>query len=347
VGLIGQCSLWEEQDEMEKAHWGVISTANIGLQKVIPGIQRSVNGRVAAIASRDLNKAKLAAESLGIERAYGSYDELLADPDIEFIYNPLPNDQHVEVTLAAARAGKHVLCEKPIGMNTADVARLSELPDNIRVMEAFMVRFHPQWLRCRDLLRSGAVGTPMAIQVTFSYFNDNPDNIRNKPENGGGALMDIGCYAIVAGRFCFESDPKRVIGLIDHDPKFGTDRLTSGLMDFSDGRQLTFTVSTQAVPYQRIQILGTKGRLEIEIPFNAPQGAATKLFIDDGFRLDGSATRVERIPEADQYAEQADTFVDAVRNGWELPYGIEDAMINMRIIDAVFHSTESGTWQEP
>lgn len=332
---------------MEKARWGVLSTAKIGVEKVIPAIQASRNGRVAAIASRDLAKAKTAASELGIDRAYGSYDELLADPDIEFIYNPLPNDQHVEMTLAAARAGKHVLCEKPIGLNAADARRLSEIPDDIRVMEAFMVRFHPQWLRCREILRAGRIGQPKAIQVAFSYFNDDPQNIRNKPETGGGALMDIGCYAIVAGRFFFEAEPERVVGLIDKDPKFGTDRLTSGLLDFGAGRQLAFTVSTQTVPYQRVQILGTTGRLEIEIPFNAPQGASSRLFLYDGTVLDGSDAQMETISEADQYAEQADAFVEAVRSEQAAPCGTEDAVINMRIIDALFQSAESGSWQEP
>lgn len=332
---------------MEKARWGVLSTAKIGVEKVIPAIQASRLGRVAAIASRDLAKARAAASKLGIDRAYGSYEELLADPDIEFIYNPLPNDQHVEMTLAAARAGKHVLCEKPIGLTAADAARLSEIPDGIRVMEAFMVRFHPQWLRCREILRSGKIGQPKAIQVAFSYFNDDPQNIRNKPETGGGALMDIGCYAIVAGRFFFEAEPERVVGMIDRDPNFATDRLTSGLLDFGEGQQLAFTVSTQTVPYQRVQILGTAGRLEIEIPFNAPQGASSRLFLYDGSVLDGSDAKPETIPEADQYAEQADAFVEAVKSGREAPSGIEDAVVNMRIIDALFQSVESGSWQEP
>ncbi|TQV79832.1 Gfo/Idh/MocA family protein [Denitrobaculum tricleocarpae] len=332
---------------MEKARWGVVSTAKIGVEKVIPGIQNSHLGRVVAIASRDLERARTAASQLGIDKAYGSYEDLLADPDIEFIYNPLPNDQHVDVTLAAARAGKHVLCEKPIGLSAADAARLSEIPQDIRVMEAFMVRYHPQWLRCREILHSGRIGTPRAIQVAFSYFNDDPQNIRNKPETGGGALMDIGCYAIVTGRFFFDADPARVVGLIDRDPAFETDRLTSGLLDFGDGRQLTFTVSTQTVPYQRVQILGTRGRLEIEIPFNAPQGAASRLFIYDGAALDGSDAVQETLPAADQYAEQADALVKAVRDGEAAPTGVEDAITNMQIIDALFRSADRGTWEKP
>lgn len=332
---------------MEKARWGVVSTAKIALEKVIPGIQASRLGQVAAIASRDPEKARAAASRLGIEQAYGSYEDLLAASDIEFIYNPLPNDQHVDVTLAAARAGKHVLCEKPIGLDAADARRLSAVPEDIRVMEAFMVRFHPQWLKCREILQSGRIGAPRAIQVAFSYFNKDPGNIRNKPETGGGALMDIGCYAIVAGRFFFEAEPKRVVGLIDRDPDFATDRLTSGLLDFGEGRQLAFTVSTQAVPYQRVQILGTDGRLEIEIPFNAPQGASSRLFIYDGSALDGSDAVTETLPQADQYGAQADAFVEAVRNGQAAPTGIDDAVMNMRIIDALFRSAKSDNWEKP
>lgn len=332
--------------EMEKARWGVVSTAKIGVEKVIPGIQRSRLGKVAAIASRDLEKAKAAAADLKIDKAYGSYEELLADPAIEFIYNPLPNDQHVDVTLAAAKAGKHVLCEKPIGLNAVDATRLSALPETSRMMEAFMVRFHPQWLRCREILRSGKIGKINAIQVAFSYFNDDPQNIRNHPEKGGGALLDIGCYAIVTGRFFFEAEPQRVIGLIDRDPAFETDRLTSGMLDFGQGRQLVFTVSTQSVLYQRVQIIGTEGRLEIEIPFNAPQGAASRLFLFDGTALDGSDMKTEIVAEADQYAEQADAFVEAVRAGKDSPYGLEDALTNMRIIDALFRSAESDCWEK-
>ena len=209
-----------------------------------------------------------------------------------------------------------------------------------------MVRFHPQWLRCRELLRSGKIGKINAIQVAFSYFNDDPQNIRNHPEKGGGALLDIGCYAIVAGRFFFEAEPQRVIGLIDRDPAFETDRLTSGMLDFGQGRQLVFTVSTQSVLYQRVQIIGTEGRLEIEIPFNAPQSAASRLFLFDGTALDGSDMKTEIVAEADQYAEQADAFVEAVRAGKDAPYGLEDALTNMRIIDALFRSAESDCWEK-
>ena len=194
---------------------------------------------------------------------------MLADPEIDAIYNPLPNDLHVPMTLAAAAAGKHVLCEKPIGLDAADAEKLRAAPDNVIVAEAFMVRYHPQWLRVREIIRSGELGEVRAVHAAFSYFNADPGNIRNKPENGGGAIMDIGCYPITAGRFFFEGEPERVMALVDRDPTFGTDRQASVLADFGNGRQLNFVVSTQLVPYQTFIVFGTKARAEIVIPVNA------------------------------------------------------------------------------
>ena len=302
-----------------------------------------------AIASRNLASAQHWAGQLGIPKAYGSYEELLADPQIEAIYNPLPNDLHVQWTLAAARAGKHVLCEKPFAMNANEAGALRELagpgPGQVHIMEAFMVRFHPQWLRARALVRSGALGDLQSVQVFFSYNNQDGNNIRNKPESGGGALYDIGCYAIVAGRFLFEAEPLRVISLLERDPRFNTDRLSSALLDFGQGRRLDFTVSTQSTPYQRVQAVGTKARLEIEIPFNAPQGAETRLFMDDGKQIGGRAAVVETMPASDQYTLQGDAFSQAVRGEIPLPYGLDDALCNMRVLDALFTSAKTGNWQ--
>lgn len=332
---------------MDELRWGVLSTAKIGVEKVIPGIQRSKRGHVAAIASRDLTRAQAAASELGIGKAYGSYRELLADPEIDAIYNPLPNNLHVDLTLEAAAAGKAVLCEKPIGLDRADAERLLAIDGKVPVMEAFMVRFHPQWLWAREAIRSGSLGEVRAIQAFFSYYNRDPANIRNAPETGGGALLDIGCYPIVAGRFFFEAEPQRVFALIERDPDFGTDRLTTGILDFADGRRVDFTVSTQVVLYQRIQIVGTAGRLEIVIPFNAPQGEPARILLDDGGNLDGSTIKVQEIPASDQYADQADAFAAVVQGETALPYGIADAIRNMRIIDALFRSEESGSWEKP
>ncbi len=329
----------------EKIRWGILSTALIGTAKVIPGMQRSQRGTVAAIASRDAARARAAAEKLGIPKAYGSYEELLADPEIDAIYNPLPNNLHVTWTIRALKAGKHVLCEKPIAMNAAEAAELRAAAGGLHMMEAFMVRFHPQWLKARELVRSGRIGDLKAVQVFFSYDNRDPKNIRNIPETGGGAVYDIGCYAIVSGRFTFEAEPSRVVSLIDRDPGFGTDRLTSVIADFGGGRQLTFVVGTQISPHQRVTLGGTKGRIEILIPFNAPQMEATKILVDDGSRLGGASSVEEVFPPVDQYAEEADAFACAVLGESELPYGVEDAVNNMQIIDAIFRSGQTGKWE--
>lgn len=329
---------------MKKVAWGILSTAKIGREKVIPGMQGSQFCEIQAIASRSLERAQHTAQALGIPRAYGSYAELLADPAIEAIYNPLPNDQHMALTLQAARAGKHVLCEKPMAMTADEVAQLREVAGKVHIMEAFMVRFHPQWARVRELVRGGEVGELRALQTWFSYFNRDEANIRNKPDVGGGALYDIGCYAIATARYLFEAEPQRVVALMDRDPQFGTDRMVSGLLDFGAGRRLDFTVSTQSVPYQRVQIVGERKRIEVHIPFNAPLGGPTDLLIDDGSALTGSGIRRETIPACDQYGLQGDAFSRMVRGELPPPYGVEDAILNMRVIDALFASEKSNAW---
>jgi predicted dehydrogenase len=329
---------------MKKVVWGVLSTAKIGWEKVIPAMQKGELCEIRAIASRDLEKGRTWAEKLGIPKAYGSYEELLADPEIEAIYNPLPNDQHVPLTLAAARAGKHVLCEKPIALTASQAAELREVAQQVHIMEAFMVRFHPQWVAVRDRVQQGEVGDLRAIQTYFSYFNRDPNNIRNQADIGGGALYDIGCYPIVTGRFLFGAEPKRVIALVDRDPEFKTDRMVSALVDFGEGRRLDFTVSTQSVPYQRVQVCGTKKRIEIQIPFNAPLGGSCEVYTDDGSRLDGQSTITETVAACNQYTLQGDAFSRVVRGEIRLPYDVEDAIRNMRVIDALFESEKTGAW---
>jgi predicted dehydrogenase len=331
---------------MKKVVWGILSTANIGMEKVIPAMQKSAWIDVRAIASRREAAARQAADALGIPKAYGSYEALLADPEIEAVYNPLPNHLHVPLTLQAAAAGKHVLCEKPIGLTAEEATQLRGAAKKVHIMEAFMVRFHPQWLRTRELVRSGKIGEPRAVQVFFSYYNDDPGNIRNQSDIGGGALYDIGCYGIISGRFLFEAEPRQVVALVDRDPTLGTDRTTTALMDFGGGRQLSFTVSTQCVPYQRVQVCGTRGRIEIQIPFNAPQGVATRIFTDDGSELDGARISTEVLPACDQYTLEGEAFSRAVRGDIPLPYGVEDALLNMRVIDAIFRSEKSRRFEE-
>lgn len=328
-----------------KIRWGILSTAKIGTEKVIPGLMRSKRGVVAAIASRDGARGKAAAEKLGIPKAYDSYEALLADPEIDAVYNPLPNNLHVPWTLKALAAGKHVLCEKPIAMSAAEAAELKGAAGDRLVMEAFMVRFHPQWLRARELVRDGRIGELRAVQVFFAYDNRDPKNIRNIVETGGGALMDIGCYGIVSGRFLFEAEPSRVVSLIDRDSAFGTDRLSSVIADFGGGRQLSFSVSTQLAPHQRVTVAGTKGRIEIPVPFNAPQMQSSTILVDDGSALGGASSTPEHFPPVDQYAEEGDAFARAVLGEEKLPYGIDDAVKNMQIIDAIVRSEQTGRWE--
>ena len=327
---------------MKPVVWGILGTAKIATAKVIPALHKSPLIEVRAIASRDLATAQRAADQLGIARAYGSYEALLADPDIEAIYNPLPNHLHVPLTLQAAAAGKHVLCEKPIALNAAEAGTLRSAAKSVLIMEAFMVRFHPQWQRVRELIGEGRIGEVRAVQVFFSYFNVDPANVRNQADIGGGALYDIGCYAIVAGRWAFGADPQRAVALVDRDSNFRTDRTTSGILDFGGGRHLTFTVSTQSTPYQRVQIVGTRGRIEIQIPFNAPQGESARIFLDDGSSLDGSSIKTETLPPCDQYTLEGEAFSRAIRGEIALPYGIDDAITNLRVSDALFRSERTG-----
>jgi predicted dehydrogenase len=331
-----------------KVRWGVLSTAAIGVKKVIPAMQKGEWSEVTAIASRDHHKAEEAARTLGIAHAYGSYEELLADPQIEAIYNPLPNQLHVPWSIKAAEAGKHVLCEKPLSMTVAEAKKLLAIRDHtgVKIGEAFMVRTHPQWLRVREIVASGRIGTLRSTIGVFSYYNRDPKNIRNIPEDGGGGLMDIGCYPINTSRFVFREEPSRVLGLIERDPEMKIDRLTSAILDFPSG-QAIFTCSTQLVPYQRMQLLGTTGRIELEIPFNAPSDRPSRILVDDGRDLSGSGITSEQFPVCDQYTLQGDIFSRAVREGGEVPVSLEDAVKNMAVIEAIFRSAESGRWEKP
>ncbi|PCI88173.1 MAG: NAD-binding protein [Hyphomicrobiales bacterium] len=328
----------------QKVRWGIISTANIGMKQVTPGIMASEHSVATAIASRSLDSAKAAAAELGIEKAYGSYEEMLADPDIDAVYNPLPNHLHVDLTLKAAAAGKHVLCEKPMAMDVADAERLRSISKDIIVAEAFMVRHHPQWHRALEIVKSGELGELRSINVVFSYFNADPNNVRNKADIGGGAILDIGCYAVTAGRYFFQGEPSRIVSLIDRDPNFHTDRTVSAVADFGNGQQLSFMVSTQMVGKQTVEILGTKGRLEIMIPFNAPKNKETAIIIDHGLNHDGSLTRREILPACDQYTLQAENFALAVLGKRPLDYDVEDAIKSMKILEALVTSEKTNGW---
>ncbi len=332
-----------------KIRWGVLSTAAIAQKKVIPAMQRGELTTITAIASRGLAKAQQAARALNIPTAYGSYEELLADPNIDAIYNPLPNQMHVPWTIKAAEAGKHVLCEKPISLTTAEAESLLAVRERtgVKIGEAFMVRSHPQWLRARALIDEGRIGELRSVLGFFSYFNINPANIRNKVETGGGALMDIGCYLIHAARFGFGQQPTEVISAMDRDPQMHTDRLTSAILQFDGGRQAIFTCSTQLVPYQRIHFIGTRGRIELEIPVNAPPDKPTRILIDDGSDLAGGGIQVETFPVCDHYTLQGDAFSRAILDNTDVPVPVEDAIRNMAVIEAIFRSASSGQWETP
>jgi predicted dehydrogenase len=332
----------------KKLRWGVLSTAAIGLRKVIPAMQLGQFTTVTAIASRDLAKAKSAATELGITSACGSYEELIADPNVDAIYNPLPNQLHVPWTIKAAEAGKHVLCEKPLSLTVAEAKTLLPVRDRtgVKIGEAFMIRSFTQWLRLRKLLDEGRIGELRSVIAAFSFFNRDPKNIRNRIDSGGGALYDIGCYCIQSSRYAFGGLPTRVVGLIERDPDFGVDRLTSALLDYPGG-QAIFTCSTQLIPYQRVHFLGTIGRIEIEIPFNAPKDRPTRMFIDGTGDIFGSGIVTEEFPTADQYTMQGDAFAKAVLEGGEVPVPLEDAIANMAIIEAIFKSAETNAWVRP
>lgn len=322
---------------MRKVRWGVLSTARIAVASVIPAMQRADRCEIVAIASREGARAEAAAKRLGIARAHTSYEALLADPEVEAVYNPLPNHLHAEWTLRAAEAGKHVLCEKPLAMSSHQAEEMLEgcRAAGVKLMEAFMYRLHPQWVRVRGILGEGRLGELVAIQSLFSYRNVDPQNIRNVAEFGGGALMDIGCYPINVSRMLFGSEPTRVRGAVRIDPRFGTDVLTSATMEFGD-RHSSFTVSTQIEPDQHVHIVGTEGRLLVEIPFNSPPDRPTRLlYTSGGDPPVNPYTEVIEIPVADQYAVQGDLFSQAVLDGSEVPIPPEDAVANMRVIDQV------------
>ena len=331
-----------------KVKWGVIGVADIAVKKVIPAMQRGEWSEVVGIASRDVERAKRAAEQLGIRKAYGSYEELLGDPDIEAIYNPLPNHLHVPWSIKAAEAGKHVLCEKPISLTVEEARSLLETRDRtgVKIGEAFMVRTHPQWRKVLELIAAGRIGTVRSVMGYFSYNNRDPQNIRNISEYGGGGLMDIGCYLIYTSRLAFGEEPGRVCGLVQYDPDTRTDVMASAMLDFPSGPSV-FTCSTQVVPYQRVQILGTERRIEIEVPFNAPPDQPCRIFIDDGADPSGRGAEILEFEVCDQYTIQGDIFSTSIRQGTELPVPLEGSIRNMAVIEAIFRSAKSGKWEEP
>jgi predicted dehydrogenase len=326
---------------MRKVRWGILSTSTFAQTKILPAFRHCEHVEVVAIASRDVARARALAAEFGVPKTYGSYDELLADADVEVIYNPTPNHLHVPWSIKALEAGKHVLCEKPIALSAAEAQTLLEVArrhPHQKIMEAFMYRLHPQWRRAVRIVRDGGIGEPLVIHTWFSYFNEDPSNVRNQSGIGGGALMDIGCYAISVARLLFGAEPRRVLGRIEVDPRFQTDRLVSAVLDF--GRQTSlFTCGTQLQSYQRVQIAGADGRVEIEIPFNAPPDRPCRIWHQRDAQIDEIAFDV-----CDQYTIEGDEFSRAILDDTPVPTPLDDAINNMRVIDAVVASARAATW---
>lgn len=336
--------------------WGVLGASHFARMAAIPGMQLAPNVVVRALASRSLDNATRAAAASGVPRAYGSYEQLLADPEIEAVYNPLPNHLHVEWSIAALRAGKHVLCEKPIALRAAEVEELAKVSRETGklLVEGFMIHHHPQWELVSSLIASGRIGQPRAIQTAFSYTNHDLSNIRNRKDAGGGALYDIGGYAITTARSIFGAEPKRVAAVSESDPTSGCDRLTSAVLDFGVGHA-NFVVGTQHVPHQRVHVFGTRGHIEVPIPFNAPYDRSCKVYVDDGFvgapnftvAEDSDERReVHVLPPANHYTRQWQSFSEAIRGGTPIRYDVQNSLRNMRVVDALFRAARSGRWED-
>ncbi len=328
--------------------WGVLGVARIATAKVIPAFQRAGRCEVVAIASRDGARATAAASALGIRRSHGSYEALLADPEVDAVYIPLPNHLHVPWTTRAAEAGKHVLCEKPIALNAAEARTLLEVRDRtgVHIQEGFMIRTHPQWRRAKELVDSGELGDVRAMSGFFSYFNTDAANVRNVAAWGGGGLMDIGCYLVNTARFIFGAEPSRVAGTLDDDPSLGVDRVASMILDFG-GRHAIGTCSTQLQYYQRMQIVGSRGRLELEIPFNAPADRPCRMAFDRTGEIHGSGVEQIEFEVCNQFTLQAEAFATAVLENRPQVPALEDAVANMACIDAVARSSASNRWEVP
>ncbi len=328
-----------------KINWGIIGDARIARNFVIPGMQAGKYSKIVAIASRNILKAEKTADNMGIEKAYGSYEDLLADKSIDAVYIPLPNHLHVEWSIKAMEAGKHVLCEKPFALSIDDVEKAIKVRDRTgkKISEAFMVRSNLQWLKAKELIKKDEFGKLRAVQGFFSYNNTDPDNIRNSAEMGGGGIWDIGCYPVNTSRFIFDEEPLRVVSSIEYDPVFKVDRLASVLMEYPGG-QAQFISSTQITPFQRMLFVGTKEHLEVEIPFNAPDKVSARIFISDNFTRAEERELIE-LPVCNQYTLQGDAFSKAIIENTEVPVTLEDTLKNSAVLLAIFRSAQTGRWE--
>lgn len=323
--------------------WGVLSTAKIGREHVLPAIADSDNGVLVAVASRDIAKAKALAARFGAPHTFGSYEELLASDTVDGVYIPLPTSQHLEWATKAAEAGKHVLVEKPLALKADDIASLIAVRDakKVLVSEAFMVTYHPQWLKVRELIASGAIGRLRYVQGVFSYYNVDPSNMRNQVSLGGGALPDIGVYPTVTTRFVTAKEPVRVQATVERDATFGTDTFSSIRADFGDF-ELSFYLSTQLAARQIMVFHGDKGYIEVASPFNAGLYDHHRIELHN---QNHSGAEIFRFPATQQYRLEAETFVRAAQGGGDEIFTLEQSVLNQKVIDAIFRAGETDSWE--
>jgi predicted dehydrogenase len=332
---------------MERLKMGVLGCSRHYALRIATPLKSSLLVEPYAVASRDGAKAKKYAQTWDFPVSYGSYEELLSDPKVDFVYIPLPNHLHLEYIKKTADAGKPILCEKPLCLNAKDAAEAAGYCEKkkIPLMEAFMYRFHPQWVRAAEIVKCGELGTVMSTAGVFSYDNKDGKNIRNILEAGGGAILDIGCYTVSTARLLMQAEPQRVVAAIKRDPVFKTDAFVSALLDFGDGRVSTFTVSTQFFPWQRVRATGTGGTLAVEVPFNMYGDFPGRTHVNTNV-----GARVIETEIADQYLLEFDAFAQAVieykqTGSLEVPTPISDALANMAVLDAIFASASSGNWE--
>lgn len=328
---------------MTPVRWGILGVSVHYRLRVHNPLQTAEGVQLTGIASRSLDRAREAAERFGIPKFYGSYEELLEDPEIEAVYIPLPNTMHTEWVRKAADHGKHILCEKPFSMSAEETERTIAYAreKGVKVMEAFMYKLHPQWRHAKALVGAGEIGEVQAVHVFFGYNNPDPTNIRNQLEMGGGAVPDIGCYAVSSSRLMMGKEPKRVVSLITRDPELGTDVLSSAILDFGGGARANITVGTQVFLQQHVQVFGSAGYLSIEVPFNTFPDVPGRVTV-----INGIGKRVVETEVNDMYRIEFEEFSRAVRKGTPVPVDPADAVANQKVLDALYASEEKGGWVE-
>jgi predicted dehydrogenase len=323
--------------------FGILSTAKIGRELVVPAIQDAENCVVTAIASRNLSKARDMADRFSVPHAFGSYEEMLASDFIDAVYIPLPTSQHIEWTIKAADAGKHVLCEKPMSLKASEINAVIAARDRNKVLvsEAFMVTYSPVWHKVRSLVQEGAIGRLRHVQGAFTYYNRDAANMRNKPELGGGGLPDIGVYPTITTRFVTNKEPIRVQANTDRDPEFGIDIYSSVRADFGDF-ELSFYISTQLAARQVMVFHGDKGFIEVKSPFNADRYGAEELELSN---QNHSQSQHFRFQDARQYKLEAEAFSRAAQGGTEEVVTLESSVNNQKLIDAIYRASEKDGWE--